>query len=390
MFPRLEWLLTGWTGLAATWWATAVVLVARRRAVQGPFANGRMPATASLPSVGGTASPLSPSLSIFKPLPPLRGSSPAVLAAAIETFICQLDDSAELLLGIEEQDGPVWKKVIKAWEQKYPQAQVRYVCQPRPLDLVSPKVSWHRVLSQYAQGEFWLWSDADIVAPATLLTTLRQEQNGGLVTCLYVVRHVEVAPQWLEALFVNVEIFPGVLACERAGAVRFAFGAGLLFRAADFRARVGWEAVSRMAEDCVMGQRLSPVRISTVTVETLAAERHWRDAVRHYLRWQKTVRWNRPGGFAGLLLIMPVWGWILVGSWPGLLATLFLEGVAAGWLCRQAGCRIRRAHLWVLPVWSLLRPLIWLLCWLPIPVVFQSQQRLWWSLKRSTANPTAG
>ena len=399
MLPRPEWWLAGWTAVAATWWGSALWLVRRREERESrPLPSGRPDGSSAGPELGrqhgggpaGEASGLprflenrSSSLSIFKPLPPLRGSSPGALAAALESFVCQLDDATELLLGIEDQDGPVWKPILKAWEQKYPTAKVRYVCQPRSLELISPKVSWHRILSEYARGELWLWSDADILAPPGLLATLRQEANGGLVTCLYAIRQVAVAPQMLEMLFVNVEMIPGILACERAGALRFGFGAALLFRAEDFRQRVGWAAVSRMAEDYVMGRELQPVTLSAVTVETIAAERHWPDALRHYLRWQKTVRWNRPGGFAGLVLVMPALGWLVCGQWAGLAVTLALEAAVAAWLCDRAGCPLRWRQLWVLPVWSLLRPVAWLLCWLPIPVVFRSQGRVWSSVNHS-------
>ena len=84
---------------------------------------------------------------------------------------------------------------------------------------------------------------------------------------------------------------------------------------------------------------------------------------------------------------MPALGWLVCGQWLGLVLTLALEAAVASWLCARAGCRLRGRHAWVLPVWSLLRPVTWLVCWLPVPVVFRSQGRIWSSVNRST--PTA-
>ena len=61
-----------------------------------------------------------------------------------------------------------------------------------------------------------MWSDTDIVAPSGFLDVMGQElMDGvtGLVTCPYVVRNVENGPMMLEALFANIEFYPGVLFC---------------------------------------------------------------------------------------------------------------------------------------------------------------------------------
>ena len=363
------------------WWAVAVALVMRRRAGirRPPVDDPRK-------------------LSIFKPLPSLAADdSPARLAAALESFVCQLDDRAELLLGIEEQDGPRWRAVLNGWLVQYPAAGVKVICVPRPAQFLSPKVSWFYTLARQATGDLWMWSDADMVLPAGGLRALRDEfaaSGCALLTTPYIVRKVTQAAMLLEALFADVEFYPGVLACRQFGSVRFAMGAGMMFDAKMFREKVAWEKLGcRLADDNALGGTLSPVRVSDLTLETLAASARWRDAAQHYLRWHKTVRWCRPSGYAGELLIVPVLGWlgfamVVPGSltaWLGLAATMQMEVLAAWLLCRSAGCRIRGRHIPAVEVWSLLRALTWLACWLPWPVVFRSQKRIWWGLYRSAA-----
>jgi hypothetical protein len=144
--------------------------------------------------------------------------------------------------------------------------------------------------------------------PAGGLASLRAEfaANGcALLTTPYVVRHVNGAPKLLEALFVNAEFYPGVLAAS--GRVNFAMGAGMIFRAEDFRQRADWDALGcRLADDNLLGKTLTPVRVADVTLETLPASVHWRDAIGIWRPRRKTVRWCYRGGLRAIV-IMRFW-----------------------------------------------------------------------------------
>jgi ceramide glucosyltransferase len=386
MSPLLEWVLIGWSLLAACWWAIAIWLVSRER--NGPSRHRE--AVADVTPRDGLV------VSIFKPIAALRGGGPSPqLIAALGSFVSQMDESAEMLLGIEERDAAKWQPVIEQWRGRFPRARLKPIVEPRPARFLSPKVSWFHALAEHASGEYWMWSDSDIVAPPGLIDTMRRELadgQAGMVTCPYVVRRIDSGPMMLEALFANLEFYPGVLFCRRTGPVRFAFGAAMMFPAARFRERAQWEKLgARMADDNALGRALAPVRISEETVETLASESNWQDAIQHYLRWQKTVRWCQPAGYAGQIVILPVLGWLFAtlthpGSamaWLGLALTTQIEVMAATMLFWLVGCELR--SWWIVSLWSLLlRPLTWLACWVPWPVVFRSQNRKWWSLYHST------
>jgi ceramide glucosyltransferase len=385
MPPRLEWTLVIWTLLAMCWWAIAIGLVACERRWSRrarPGATGLTPQT-------------KPTVSIFKPIAALRDQAPPPsLVAAMESFVRELDDAAEMLLGIEDKDAARWQPVIERWRQDFPRARLKVVTAVRPAQFLSPKVSWFHRLADHATGELWMWSDTDITAPPGFLNIMRQElMDGrtGLVTCPYVVRRVPSAPMILEALFANMEFYPGVLFCGRTRLVQFGLGAGMMFPAARFRERADWEKLgARLADDNALGRALAPMKVSRVTLETQASESNWRDAVQHYMRWQKTVRWCSPAGFAGLATIVPMLGWLAAvlmcpacaAAWLGLVATTQMEFLTAAVLFSLAGCELR--PIWAVWLWSvLLRPLTWLVCWMPWPVVFRSQNRKWWSLFRS-------
>jgi ceramide glucosyltransferase len=386
MSPFLERVLIGWSLLATCWWAIAIWLVSRER--NGP--SRRRKAVVDVTPRDGLV------VSVFKPIAALRGDEPSPqLIAALESFVSQMDESAEMLLGIEERDAAKWQPVIEQWRGRFPRARLKPIAQPRPARFLSPKISWFHTLADHAGGELWMWSDSDIVAPPGLVDTMRRELadgRAGMVTCPYVVRRIDSGPMMPEALFANLEFYPGVLFCRRMGTVRFAFGAAMMFPAARFRERAQWEELgSRMADDNALGRALAPVRISEATVETLASESNWRDATQHYLRWQKTVRWCQPAGYAGQIVILPMLGWLLAtlthpGSataWLGLALTAQIEVMAATILFWLVGCELR--SWWIVSLWSLLlRPLTWLACWTPWPVVFRSQNLKWWSLYHST------
>ena len=385
MSPHLEWLLIGWSLAASSWWALTLWLVSREyRKARGRRTNGN-----------GADQPNLPSLSIFKPIPSLRGDAPSPqLVGALESFVNQLTGDAEMLLGIEETEAAAWQPVLQKWQKTYPQASLNVIVAPRPARFRSPKVSWFHDLARYAQGDVWLWSDADILAPDGSLDAMRREfseSDAGMLTCPYVVRNVESAPRMMEALFANMEFYPGLLFCRQLGPVRFGLGPAMMFSAARFRERARWEELgARMADDNALGRALAPVKISETTVVTFAAESTWRDAIEHYFRWHKTVRWCQPLGFAGQIIIHPMVGWLITAlthpasivAWLGLAATSQVEVLTATTVFWMLGCELQ--SWWVVSLWSLLlRPLTWLFCWVPRPVVFRSQNRKWWSLYRS-------
>jgi ceramide glucosyltransferase len=385
MSRHFEWLMIGWSLLAFCWWGITLWLVSRERHKQ------RALKTKVIRAVQQNR----PTLSIFKPIPSLHGDRPSPqLVGALESFVSQLTADAEMLLGIEETEAVTWESVIRKWRQVYPEARLNVIMAPRPAQFHSPKVSWFHHLARFAESEIWLWSDADIVAPAGSLDAMRcefSESGAGMLTCPYVVRNIGFAPMMLEGLFVNMEFYPGVLFCREMGPVRFGLGPAMMFSAARFRERAQWENLGvRMADDNALGRALAPVKVSETTVVTFAAESTWRDAVEHYFRWQKTVRWCQPAGFAGLIIIQPMLGWLAAVllhpanpiAWLGLAATGQVEVLTAMTLFWLIGCELR--SWWMVSLWSLLlRPLTWVACWMPWPVVFRSQKRKWWSLYHS-------
>jgi ceramide glucosyltransferase len=355
--------LIGWSLLALVWWCIA----ARLTSAVPPEGKGK------------SAPPDHRLLTVFKPLAPLN---PAVFCEArgLESFISQLDEGSEMLLGAHEPDRAVVEPFIDRMRAQYPRARIEVVWRSEPDAVPNPKIAWLKILAARATGELWLWSDADIVAPPGFLRRARAEyvaSGAALLTSPYVIREIAHPPALLDALFVNVEFFPGVQLLRRLGPVDFGLGAGMLFSRADFESRVGWDNVgSALADDFVMGQKLRPVRIGRDILTTDADAETWTAAIRHYLRWSKTIRWNRPFGTAARVVVLPVLGWIAMivmhptqlFGWVGLLAVMQMDVCFAALISRRVGCRIGLRHLALVELWSLGRAAVWLICWFPGPV----------------------
>jgi|GEM_PF-809339 len=409
--------LVGWSGVATSWWLLAVLLVAcNRRKNRVPNTDSAReshlealdssPARSPVPAASEhrpeTSAPriatrvdapqsrptgiqeASPSLTVFKPLPPVADEAGgAALRAAVESFIAQLGETDELILGIPQDLAAIWRPTVVRWREQFPSAHIIECCQASPRHHANPKVAWLEVLAPRAQGDCWVWSDADIIASPGLLNALREEleaHDAGAVTTAYCVRQVLAAPGLLDALFVNTDFLPGARLLGWLGPVRLSFGAAVIFRASEFQQKVRWTDLGTcLADDYALGQYLAPVVISTELVETCALQTRWSDALRHLHRWQKTIRWCRPGSFAALLFIMPLFGWLLRCawaptdplSWLGLSAQWGVEAVTAGLILATLRFRSLGRHLWIVALWPGIRLVGWISGWLPIPVMWE-------------------
>ena len=277
--------------------------------------------------------------------------------------------------------------MFEAWQRAVGR-RIEVCVLPTPSQRANPKIAWFEQLAPRARGELWLWSDADIVAPPGLLAQLKHAvaATGDAVTCPYCVREAGCAAAVLDAAFVNAEFLPGALLLGRLGSVDFAFGAATIFRATDFHARVSWDPLgASLADDYALGQQLKPVRLSGPLVETLALETQLAGALRHYYRWQKTIRWCRPASYAALLAITPWLGWLALtlvqptnaATWLGLSGQWVFECACLAGLSLRVGCRCSVGAWAAMLLWPPMRALTWLAVWLPLPVQWRGAKEQW-------------
>lgn len=368
-----EWVLGAWTAFGLAWWVIALALVCTAKARPQRAVPGEPRR-----------------LTVFKPLPRSSGEAEfARLTRCLESFVADLDDRSELLIGCHEQDPQRLQAFARTARSRYPEATLKVVGHSGPNACANPKIAWMRVLAPSATGELWLWSDADMEAPPGTIQSLRADlaaAPAGMVTSPYVIGGSRNAAELLDALFVNVEFYPGVILMSRLKLLRFGFGSAMLFDAKAFSQRVDWDCLGRcLADDYELGRLLEPVRLGSMRLVTQPAADNWSGAIGHYLRWQKTIRWCRPGSYAAQLMVLPVLGWLIgIAANPtdpigllGLAGVITMDAVAALSVSKALGCPIGGRGLGALPLWSLGRGLAWIACWLPLPIVWRG--RTWWS-----------
>lgn len=365
---------------ALCWWLAAYGLVGkcRRTAVGAGPRLGEM-------------------ITIFKPLPRLgpAGAS-AGLRAALHSFVRQLDSDTELLLGLHEEDRAVAQPWITQLQMASPVGRVRVFFRAGAHAHANAKISWLEWLAPHARGPWWLWSDADIVAPAGWLEQARRAalnlSHANLVTFPYYVQTPANPLGWWDAAFVNAEMLPGAsLQVVLGREVNFAFGAAMLFRRDIFLSKCDWATLGRhLADDFAVGHTLGRCRVALPALETLAEESTWWGALRHYQRWHKTIRWCQPLGYACQLLINPLLGWfaaVLIfpphaTAWLGLLLQYGAEILVVVVLDRQASGQrlLSPPALIMFATWPALRSVMWLVSWLPIGVCWRG--RTWRGLQQ--------
>ncbi len=194
-------------------------------------------------------------------------------------------------------------------------------------------------LARAAQHPVLVVNDSDIrVTPEYLRRVVGPlaDPHVGVVTCLYRAR-ADSLPGRLEAVGIATDFTPGVLVAPLVGVSEFALGATLAFRAADLERVGGFAAIADyLADDYQLSRRIRGlglrVVISTLPVETWLGDRTWLEVWRHQLRWARTARVSRGGGYKGLPIThATLWSLVLAAAglwWPA--AALFSIRMAAG------------------------------------------------------------
>ncbi len=259
-----------------------------------------------------------PPVSILKPI---RGVGPE-LTQAIESHVAQSYPKFELLLGIREAD--VGKLQITD-----PRVRV-IVC-----NTVTPnrKVGTLIDLAREACHPVLIVNDADITVPPNYIRDVVSElapAQVGLVTCLYRARSQTWPGRW-EALGVATDFAPSALVAPFVGVSEFGLGSTLAFRRADLEKIGGFEAISDyLADDYQLGCHLHALGrrnvIARPIVTTTLSAATWSAAWRHQVRWSRTVRLSRTGGYIGLpVTFATLWALLAVCcGLPAVAATLLL------------------------------------------------------------------
>jgi len=324
------------------------------------------------------AGSFSPGVSILKSL---KGLDPSMLDAFRTHCRQNYAGEYELLFGVASLDDPAAAAVLEL-QHEFPERNIRLIECPERLG-TNGKVSTLAQLVPHARYDYLLINDSDIaVTPQYLARVMahfaapgRNQRSVGLVTTLYRGRAHDTLGSRMEALGIAIDFQPSVLLSrllERG--MRYALGSTLAVRR-DALEKIGGFAVlaDYLADDYELGARVYAagyaVALSHEPVETSVPPYDWRGFVDHQLRWYRTVRDARPGGYVGLM-VTHAFAWALLNMIASGISPLSLWLLALTFFLRLSvamtvGVRILRDHqvlslLWLLPLRDVVAMGLWI------------------------------
>jgi ceramide glucosyltransferase len=303
-------------------------------------------------------------------LKPLCGAEPG-LERSLRSF-CeqQYAGGVQIVFGVQHAADPALA-MLEGLKRDYPGLDITVVLDSTRHG-TSAKVSNLINMMRAARHDWLVLADSDVRVPPGYLAAVAAplaDPAVGIVTCPY--RGVPRPGLWslLGTLFVNDWFIPSVRVAALFGSRAFAFGATIALRRDALDAIGGFGAIAdQLADDYRLGQltrrRGQRTVLSHVVVDTSVDERTFRHLVQHGLRWLRTIRVVRPGGYAlsavTFSLPVAVIGCVLAGgtrlALSLLVATLVLRLMLH--LAVQVPAR-SWSRLWAIPLADALGFALW-------------------------------
>ena len=185
-------------------------------------------------------------------------------------------------------------------------------------------------------------------------------------------------------LFRSTDFQLGVVVARLLG-VRFALGATIVLRRGQLDQAGGFAALAPyLADDYMLGKAISDrgsrIVLSDYVVETVLPRETWGTSWRHRLRWSRTLRVCRPGGYAGLLLTfaVPLSAAALAAApswWPlaaGAMTLRVAAAMAVG--ARLLGDPLVPRYIFLLPLADLFSFALWIASFFGRQVVWRGDR----------------
>ena len=330
-------------------------------------------------------SEFTPPVSILKPIYGLDRETYENYAS-----FCVLDyPDYEILFCVSDaQDSAV--SVIKKLIEDFPNRQIRLLIGSDPLG-VSDKVNKLCRMSREAKNGIVVVSDSDVRVDAGYLRAVAapfQDSKVGAVTCLYRGLTDGSLAADLEAVGNSTDFAAGVLVSWLFSDVNFMLGATMAVRKTSLAEIGGVESlVDYFSDDYELGNRIAGkgyrVELIPHPVAIVYPRQTLKDAFRHQLRWNLSIRFSRPAGHLGLIftqgLPLAILAAVLAPSaaWSfGILAAYIVLRAASAWIIGVAG--MKDANLRRKMALLLLRDafafVVWVASFFPQRIVWRGKQ----------------
>lgn len=325
-----------------------------------------------------------PAITILKPV---RGAD----AQAYENFasFCRQDYPAfQIIFGVRDASDPVIS-IIKKLQRDFPVCDIALVVSPKEIGF-NRKVSNLQNMLGTAKHDVLLLADSDIhVGPDYLRRVVAplQQENIGLVTCLYRGTNATTFGGLLENISLSSTFGPDVCAARALQGIKFALGSTIVLKRALLEKIGGFPAIADyLADDYLLGHRTAAagyeIVLSDYVVEHDTGPLSFSAMLRHQLRWNRAVRVSRPLGYLGLivtygtvtaLLALLAWQFSAFAWW--LLAVTLLLRLLPAFVVGVYGMRdfILARWFWLLPVRDVITFSVWLVSFFGNRIVWRGE-----------------
>jgi ceramide glucosyltransferase len=337
-----------------------------------------------------------PGVSILKSL---KGLDPGMIDAFRSHCRQNYAGKFEMLFGVSSLTDPA-VAAVEQLRQEFPAVPIRLVECPERLG-TNGKVSTLVQLAAHARFDYLLINDSDItVSPRYLGRVMacfapapqpagKKLAPVGLVTALYRGRAHGTLASRFEALGIATDFQASVLLAKMIeGGLHYGLGSTLaVSREALDKAGGLLPLVDHLADDYELGARVDQagyrVALSAEVVETAVPAYAWRGFFDHQLRWARTVRDARPGGYVGLIFTHGL-SWALLnvlasGLSPVSLWLLGLSFFLRLSLAMTVGAEVLADHqvlpnLWLLPLRDAVAMGVWVAGFAGHTIVWRGEQ----------------
>lgn len=313
-----------------------------------------------------------PTVTILKPL---KGLDPD-LYENLSTF-CRQDypNAFQLIFGVADPTDPAIA-AVRQLQTTYPTVAIDLVIDSRVYG-TNYKVSNLHNMYAHARHDVILIADSDIrVEPDYLRRVVAPLRDPaiGIVSCLYKAVRKAGLPTLIEALFINTDFAAMVMAARIVEKPSYAFGATMAMRRETLDSIGGFLSIRNyLADDYYLGHRVAARGLvsvlSDVVVETVLDVGSWRRLAQHQVRWARTYRTVRPGGYFGSIFTHATLWSVLNLLYSGFSSTSV--AIAAGVVALRVGCASALcfrylgtdnslAHMLLVPIKDLFISAVWL------------------------------
>jgi ceramide glucosyltransferase len=327
-------------------------------------------------SVPQPRSPEAPAVTILKPVKGMDAGSYENFASFCRQ---EYDGEVQLLFAAASADDPVIP-VIRSLTEEFGGNRISLVINPA---IHGPNYKVSNLINAFPQArhDIIIVCDSDIRVPPDYLksvTACFSDPQVGLVTSLYRSSSVPTIAAAIEATAFTTEMIPNVLVALQLEGLSFALGASMAVRREALTSIGGFEALADyLADDYQLGNKMHRagwrIALDGTFVESILKAEELMPVLARQLRWARTMRVSRPGGYLASGMTLPFPGALLAAFvapsfFQALAAIALLYCVRLAVATVFSRCFVRDnllpAWLWLIPLRDMLAFFTWALSFL--------------------------